>query len=298
MPVGRIEYLYLGPMTFEEFLLAKDKKLLLGFIRDFSLPDTIPEIVHTELISLFKIYLITGGMPESISAVIDSGSFQESEIVKESILRTYEDDFNKYSPRVNQQRVLRVFNKIPLMVGEKFKYVNVDKNERAKTVADALHMLEMAKIAIPIKHSACNGVPLGAEVNDKKFKVAFLDTGLMASACGMSMMDIENADDAIMIDAGGLCEQFVGQHLLYLNDFYKKPELFYWVRETKSSSAEIDYVISHGINIIPIEVKTGKTGRLKSLHQFIKEKNSRLAIRINTDLPTLLHEKNKVAGGD
>ncbi len=84
----------------------------------------------------------------------------------------------------------------------------------------------------------------------------------------------------------------------YEDDFYKKPELYYWVRETKSSSAEIDYVISHGSDIIPIEVKAGKTVRLKSLHQFIKEKNSKLAIRINTDLPTLLHEKNKVAGGD
>ncbi len=111
------------------------------------------------------------------------------------------------------------------------------------------------------------------------------------------MLDIENADNVMMVNSGGLCEQFVGQHLLYLNEYYKKPELYYWVREAKSSSAEVDYVISSGTEIIPVEVKAGKTGRLKSLHQFVKEKGVDLSVRINLAKPSVFQESTRVPGG-
>ncbi len=297
MPVGRIEYLHLGPMTYEEFLAANGKTLLVDFIQNYSVSEDLPDSVHSDLVSLFKTYLIIGGMPEAVLTFSETNSFHESEIVKESILETYEDDFNKYSSRVNHMRILNVFKKLPLMVGEKFKYVNVDRNERAQNIEKALHMLEMAKITYRVRHSACNGVPLGSQVNEKKFKVLFLDVGLMAGACGMSMIDIDNADDLMMVNSGSLCEQFAGQHLLYSNEYYKKPDLFYWVRDAKSSSAEVDYIISSGSKIIPVEVKAGKTGRLKSLHQFIKEKEVDLAVRINLAKPSVFQDSNKLPGG-
>jgi predicted AAA+ superfamily ATPase len=297
MPVGRIEYLHLGPMTFEEFLAANGKTMLVDFIQNYSVSEHLPDSVHSDLVSLFKTYLIIGGMPEAVLTFSETNSFYESEIVKESILGTYVDDFNKYSSRVNHMRILNVFKKLPLMVGEKFKYVNVDRNERAQSIEKALHMLEMAKIAYRVRHSACNGVPLGSQVNEKKFKVLFLDVGLMAGACGMSMIDIDNADDLMMVNSGSLCEQFAGQHLLYSDEYYKKPDLFYWVRDAKSSSAEVDYIISSGSRIIPVEVKAGKTGRLKSLHQFIKEKGVDLAVRINLSKPSVFQDSNKLPGG-
>ncbi|MCD4674627.1 MAG: AAA family ATPase [Desulfobacula sp.] len=298
MPVGRIEYLHLGPMTFEEFLTANGKTMLVDFIQNYSVSEDLPVSVHSDLVSFFKTYLIIGGMPEAVLAFTKTKSFYESEIVKESILRTYEDDFNKYSSRVNHMRIMNVFKKLPMVVGERFKYVNIDRNERAQTIAKTLHMLEMAKITYQVKHSACNGVPLGSQVNEKKFKVIFLDVGLMAGACGMSMLDIENVDDLMMINSGSLCEQFVGQHFLYSDEYYKKPDLFYWVREAKSSSAEVDYVIASGSKVIPVEVKSGKTGRLKSLHQFIKEKGVDLAVRINLAKPSVFQDSNKLTGGE
>ncbi len=297
MPVGRIEYLHLGPMTFEEFLAANGKTMLNDFIQNYWVSEDLPDSVHSDLVSLFKTYLIIGGMPEAVLAYSETNSFHESEIVKASILGTYEDDFNKYSSRVNHMRILNVFKKLPLMVGEKFKYVNVDRNERAQGIENALHMLEMAKITYRVKHSACNGVPLGSQVNTKRFKILFLDVGLMAAACGMSMIDIENADNLMMTNSGSLCEQFAGQHLLYSNECYKKPELYYWVREAKNSSAEVDYIISSGLKIIPIEIKAGKTGRLKSLHQFINEKGVDLAVRINLAKPSVFQDSNKLPGG-
>jgi len=297
MPVGRIEYLHLGPMTFEEFLSANGKTMLVDFIRNYSVSDDLPDSIHYDLVSLFKTYLIIGGMPEAVLAFAETKSFLESEIVKTSILGTYEDDFNKYSPRINHMRILTVFKKLPLMVGEKFKYVNVDRHERAQHIKKVLHMLEMARITYRIKHSACNGVPLGSRVNGKKFKLIFLDVGLMASACGMSMIDIEKTDEVMLVNSGSLCEQFAGQHLLYSDEYFKNPELYYWVREAKSSSAEIDYCISVGSKIIPVEIKAGKTGRLKSLHQFINEKRGDSAVRINLAKPSVFQDSNKLPGG-
>ncbi|MCP4353601.1 MAG: ATP-binding protein [Desulfobacterales bacterium] len=296
MPVGRIEYLHLGPMTFTEFLLANGNTMLADFLQNFSPAESVHEAIHSDLISLFKSYLIVGGMPEAVAAFADTKSFHEAEIVKASVLGTYEDDFNKYSSKVSHRLILNIFKKLPLMIGEKFKYVNIDRNERSKNIAEALHLLEMAKITFLVKHSACNGIPLGAEVNHRKFKTLFLDVGLMASACGLTMLDIENSDNVMMVNSGRLCEQFVGQHLLFSGEFYRKPELYYWVREAKSSSAEVDYVISAGSRIIPVEVKAGKTGRLKSLHQFVKEKHADLSVRINLEQPSVFHETDKVAG--
>ncbi len=297
MPVGRIEYLHLGPMTFEEFLAANGKTMLVDFIQHYSVSEDLPDAIHFDLVSLFKTYLIIGGMPEAVLTFAETNSFHESEIVKESILRTYEDDFNKYASRINHRHLLNVFKKLPLMIGEKFKYVNVDRHARAQRIATALDMLEMAKVTYRVKHSACNGVPLGAQVNQKKFKVIFLDVGLMAGACGMSMIDIETVDDLMLANSGSLCEQFTGQHLLYSDEYYKKPELYYWVREAKSSSAEVDYIISVGSKIMPVEVKAGKTGRLKSLHQFINEKGVDSAVRINLAKPTVFQDSNKLPGG-
>lgn len=297
MPVGRIEYLHLGPMTFEEFLVANGKNLLNEFIQNYQISDDLSDFIHDDLVSWFKTYLVIGGMPEAVLAYSDTNSFHESEIVKSSILETYEDDFNKYGPRINHMRLLNVFKKIPLMVSEKFKYVNVDRNMRAKDVEKALHMLELAKIACKVRHSACNGVPLGSQVNEKKFKLLFLDVGLMSSACGMSMIDIENAEDLMLANSGRLCEQFAGQHLLYFDEYYKRPELYYWVREAKSSSAEVDYVITSGSRVIPVEIKAGKTGRLKSLHQFVNEKGFDLAVRISLAKPSCFLDSNKLPGG-
>ena len=128
MPVGRIEYLHLGPMTYEEFLIANGKTLLVDLIKSFSLSETIHDSVHAELTSLFKTYLIIGGMPEAVSAFIGKESYHESEIIKESIIETYKDDFNKYSSNVKNKQILNVFKKLPLMVGEKFKYVKIDRS--------------------------------------------------------------------------------------------------------------------------------------------------------------------------
>jgi uncharacterized protein len=295
MPVGRIEYLHLGPMTYEEFLMALDQEKLVTFLSTYNPRDSIPEPLHQKLIYFLKLYWIIGGMPAVIEAYRDSNSFQLSNKEQGIIIQTYEDDFTKYRKRIYPQRIRKTFHRIPAMVGKKLKYVNLDPEERSKDLADTLDMLEMAKIIYRVYHSAGNGVPLRAEIKERDFKPLFLDTGLMTRSLGINFTNLETEKEITLINSGTIAEQFIGQHLLYQNPSYEKPELYYWNRDKKSSSAEVDYLISINNQIVPVEVKAGATGSLKSLRLFLAEKKVSLALRFNSITPSVveLTVKNK-----
>jgi len=286
MPVGRIEYLHLGPMTFKEFLRATEKLQLLNFMENYQLKQQFPQVAHDELINAFKVFLATGGMPEAVQTYIDTGSLFEVDSVKQSILLTYRDDFNKYGQRINHKTIGRIFQKLPLLAGQKLKYVNLDKDEKIVQIKKVLHLLALARIYYPVYHSSASGIPLRAQVNEKFQKPLFLDVGLLMSACGMSYADIEAEDSVALVNSGAICEQFIGQHLLYRSPEFQEPELFYWCREKRQASSEIDFVFNFGKKIIPVEVKAGKSGTLKSLHVFIKEKKINLGVRYNADMPS------------
>ncbi len=298
VPVGRIEYLYLGPMQFEEFLLAAGKARLVELLNGYKLGNEIPTAIHEQLMTWLRKFLIVGGMPDAVRAFIESDSHQESEAVKHSVLSTFRDDFGKYGPRVDTTRLRKVFERLPFAVGDKFKYVNIDRGERAKDLAAALHLLSLARVAYRVRHTAGNGVPLGAESDERKFKTLFLDVGLMATASGLTLLDLEYAQDVMLINRGALCEQLVGQHLLYSVPSWEEPHLFYWAREKRGSSAEVDYVISQGREVIPVEVKAGKTGTLKSLHLFLREKGRRLGVRLSSAPPSVLEATTSLSDGD
>jgi uncharacterized protein len=110
----------------------------------------------------------------------------------------------------------------------------------------------------------------------------------MTTGIGLNLLDYEKAEDVMMVNRGAICEQFIGQHLLFSRQLYREPELYYWVREKKGSSSEVDYVIAENTAIIPIEVKAGKSGTLKSLHFFFQEKRPHIGVRFNSDIPSLL----------
>ncbi len=296
MPVGRIEYLHLGPMTFKEFLQGVNKTQLKEYIESYQMSAEMPDVVHRELMKQFKFYLGIGGMPEAIQTYLDSGSFLDVDAIKQTILLTYRDDFSKYGKRVNQALLKSVFQKLPSLVGKKIKYVNLDRYEKTINVKKVLHQLELAKIYYPVCHSAANGIPLRAESNEKHRKPLFLDVGLFTKACGLNYEDINAADEITLVNSGAVSEQFIGQHLLYSEQLYEEPELFYWNREKRQSSSEINFVISMAESIIPIEVKAGKTGTLKSLNVFLKEKGLDFGVRFNTDKPSICDARFSLAG--
>jgi predicted AAA+ superfamily ATPase len=296
MPVGRIEYLHLGPMTIEEFLLALDQQRLVSFLSGINPHDSIPESIHQKLLDFLKLFWIVGGMPAAVAAYRDSKSFQQPNKEHGIILQTYEDDFSKYRKRIYPQRIRKVFHRIPALVGKKLKYVSLDSDERSKDLADTLDLLEMAKVIYRVHHSAGNGVPLGAEMKAKDFKPLFLDTGLMTQSLGLNLSTLQAVKDLTLVNNGAVAEQFIGQHLLYQNLSYEKPELYYWNREKKSSSAEVDYLVSIENKVIPVEVKAGASGSLKSLQVFLAEKRVPVALRFNSMTPSLTELAVKIKG--
>ncbi len=297
MPVGRIEYLHLGPMNFEEFLLALDREKLRQWLMRFTLTEVIPDGMHRELLDLVRQYCVVGGMPEAVAAFARSGSYQECEQVQQSILSTYRDDFAKYAAKARHRRVEKVFAKIPQLVGRKFMFSHVDPEERARELGSALQLLFLSRVAQQVKHSHGNGVPLGAEADDRTFKVLFLDVGLLCRSCGLNVLDVGKEADLALVNAGSVTEQLVGQHLLMSGASYEEPLLHCWMRDKPNSSAEVDYLIALGSHVIPVEVKSGTTGRLKSLHLFLSEKNLGFGLRFNSDIPSLLDAHTSLAGG-
>ncbi len=290
MPVGRVEYLHLGPMQFEDFLEAMGHPELADLIRDWSLTDLatagIPRPVHEKLLGLLRQYWVVGGLPEAIARYAEARDFTQVSRVQQSVLATYRDDFNKYSHGRLKGSVQLVFDKLPTMVGKKFKYTHVSRDHVSAELAAALDQLCLALVAHRVHHTSANGVPLGAEANNRYFKTLFLDVGLVSSALHLNIIDLAK-QDLTLINSGAVAEQFIGQHLLYSRPYYESPSLFYWVREAKSAAAELDYVISTGQHVIPVEIKAGTTGTLRSLHQFIKEKNLDFGVRFNAGLPSL-----------
>lgn len=294
MPVGRIEYLYLGPLTFNNFLHAIGETKALDFITSYKIGKEIPNPIHEKLIKLVKTFLVTGGMPESVDSYIEDKTFAMSEKAKHSILKTYQDDFNKYPKKVNVELMRTCFNSLPNMIGTKIKYSNITKQYRSASISSAIENLSLAKIVHKIHHTSSNGVPLGAEISDKIFKTLFLDVGLVSTALNINYLQLKELDSLKLINAGPITEQFIGQQLLYNKDYYIEPSLYYWCREHKSSNSEVDYIISYQQTVIPIEVKAGKTGTLRSLHQFMQEKNRHLAVRFNSDLPNITNVETTI----
>lgn len=298
MPVGRIEYLHLGPMTFEEFLGALSHSRLVEYLATFSFQHAPPEPIHQELMALFRLFLFVGGMPKAVAAYANTGSLRECEIVRQSILATYVDDFRKYGKRVRHELISKVFFAVPRNVGRKFRYVNVSRDDRPASIARALHLLELARVCYAVHHCTGRGLPLSAEGKSNRFKVLFLDVGLLLDSCGLTYRDVEDADDLMLINEGAVCEQSAGQHLLYRRDPYREPELHYWAREKPSSSAEVDYIISIGGRVVPIEIKAGKTGTLRSLHGFVHQRGLELGVRFNADAPSVCRAQGNLPTGE
>lgn len=298
MPVGRISYMYLEPLSFEEYLLAQKRDELLAQMENFSWKTGISEFTHEKLLSLFKEFVIIGGMPAAVNAWNTTHSFSDVSQVHNDILHTYRDDFGKYSSRISPRRLQEVLTMVPRCLGEKFVFSAVNPNERIPVIKDALELLCKAKVCSKVSASSANGVPLGAEPLKSYLKVILLDVGLSSSDLGLSLAELLSVEELDLINKGGISEQVVGQLLRTIAPIYQEPSLYYWLNTEKTSSAEIDYVIQHGSKIVPIEVKAGASGKLKSLHLFMKLKGLKSAVRINSNLPSLTEVSLKDTQGE
>lgn len=297
MPVGRVNYLYLEPLSFEEFLDACQQQELRIYLENFHLKSNIPEAIHLQLMKFIKEYLIIGGMPAAVSNWVTEQDLNSVSQIHFDLLTTFREDFAKYSGRLPLDRLEKVMSSVPRQLGNKFVYTIADSEVNSSTLKQALELLVRAKVCHLVSSTSANGLPLGAETNEKFFKMIMLDSGLCSTSLGLSMHEMKTIHDISLINRGGMTEQLVGQLLRTITPGYISPSLFYWQRTKKGSDAEIDYVIQQGHQVIPIEVKSGSAGSLKSLREFMKEKERSIALRINSDIPSLCPVQVKDAFG-
>lgn len=287
MPVGRVEYYHLYPLTFREFLAVIEPSLL-PYIDALSPdPDAVPRAAHQDLLKRLRDYFFVGGLPEAVLSFHEEHSLMEASAVHRSIVETYQDDFSRYAGQDELLLLQRIFNHIPRALGQKVKYSGISRDNRASQVKNGISLLTKARICHRIKHSHSTGSPLSAESSDTVYKMIFMDIGLVNHICGLDWRTMAAFDERQLVNEGGIAEQFIGQHLIDISGGLEKPSLHYWLREGKKNNAEVDYVINVGGKILPVEVKAGTSGSLKSLQQFAFSKNTKLAVRFDLNPPSL-----------
>lgn len=281
--VGRIRSLFVYPFSFNEFLFAKGENLLLEAKLNASTSKPIHEVVHNKTITLLKQFLVTGGMPGVISEYIRTNDFLKCQIVLDDLIISLKDDFSKYKKRVPSTRILDVFNAIIEQQGHKFIFNKVGIESNQKQIKEAIDLLIMSGLVIPVTHTSANGIPLGAELDQKKRKFLILDTGIFQRLLGLKISEILFENNFDVINKGYIAELFVGLELLKSGSFYESKQLYYWHRENPKSNAEVDYVINKEGQIIPIEVKSGTKGSMQSMYVFLNEKKLEKGIRISLE---------------
>ena len=299
MPVGRVSFAFVEPMSFSEFLQAHGQKRLLQRLSEWTPSLPLGDAAHAMAMEFYDRYLMTGGMPEVVAA--DSAGAQASECrrLQSDLIQTYRNDFAKYSGRMEPRILDDVLRGVVDQLGNKFVYSLVGAGVKHQQAKHALDLLCMAQLCDSIPHAECNGVPLAGKINDRLRKAALLDIGL---AHALWNTPAGNAfprwTDVAPALRGGLAEQGVAQQLrAAIGEPTQRGQLFHWRREN-GRVGEIDLVVECNGLIVPVETKSGAAGAMKSLHQFMHDKSLSLAVRVDRNPPTLQKMQVKTTLGD
>ena len=295
IPVGRVEFAYLYPLSFIEFLEALELTQLYECItQKQQILKPLPEIAHSKLLDTVKLYLATGGMPEVVKKYRDNKDLKECQKIQQQLTLTFRQDFRKYTRDSKLQYVEEVYTHIPASIGRKIIYSKINSSIRANLLAEALELLTYAGITYKVYTTSADGIPLGSGIDRKHFKTFFLDVGLVQKILGLSLGDWLLSTPLEVVNKGAIAEQFVAQELLSYQDPSVPPELFYWHREARSSNAEVDFILPYKDKILPLEVKSGDSGHVKSMYIFLKEKEMSYKKGFRISLSNYRNEKNMV----
>ena len=283
--VGRIHTLFMYPMTFDEFLNANNENGLISMKRQADSQHPLDAAFHEKLIEYFRIYLLVGGMPEAVLAWIKTHNFNQCSHIQEDIILTYEDDFSKYKKRVSPDLLRTTLYGICHQPGEKITFKQISADYRSSQIREAVRLLTLAGLVIPVIATSGNGIPLDAEANEKNMKILLLDSGLLLSVLQLEGNLAQHLVELIMtgspqdlVNKGGLVEMVAGLELLRNKPCVQRQKMFYW-EKSGNSIAEIDYLDTFHLKVTPIEIKSGTQGGMKSLWQFMREKRLTEAIR-------------------
>ena len=272
-PVGMVNLLNLSPLTFDEFLSAIDETLY-SYYRSIVKGQHIEEIFHNRLLDVYNNYLIIGGMPECVASWINSKDPKKINQIQKELVTIYENDFAKHNGKVNSGRILLVFRSIVSQLAkenEKFIYGCIKEGARAREFEEAIEWLVSAGMLHRLYNVSKPEHPLSAFDQLSQFKLFLFDTGLLKHMAG-----IDNSAILLKSDfqfKGPLTENYILQQLL--GQFEVEPRYF------SDKSGEIDFLIQNGVDIIPVEAKSGETKKAKSFKSFIRNRNPKTSVRFS-----------------
>ncbi len=257
-PVGRVETIDIFPISFFEFLKAKNSNS--SAYNVFSDKDfTVPESLLDKLESDYLQYLVVGGMPASVKYYLETKDFEGVKKIQDDLLYTYELDFKKYKPKIDEDCLKDVLKNSIRFIGNQIIYTKLSDRFSGPTIKKAHELLKTARLIHSVENVSVSRLP--PTVSGKRFKTFYLDIGLMVRKNGLDAKNIYLKTELYATFQEELAEQFVAQQLIS----HHGSELYYWAREEGSASAEVDFVIAKDGEIIPIEVKAGKNTKIKSL---------------------------------
>ena len=287
--VGRIHSMYMYPMTFDEYLHANGETLLLDYKRNASPDQPLPEPLHNKLTALIRSYFLVGGMPEAVSKWVETHDYLQCQEVQDDIINGYEDDFPKYRRKVDPVLLRLTLRSAATQVTKKFSYSDVGGGYRSEDIKKALEMLILSGICTQVVRTDANGLPLGSESDLSYRKILILDSGLLLRLLNMSSIDVSKItsdilteDTTDLVNKGPLAEMVAGLEMLRYKTPNLRHDLYYWVRLAKNSQAEVDYIEAIG-GVLPVEVKAGMKGGMKSLWIFMREKSLNSAVRCSLE---------------
>ncbi len=281
--IGRIEHLFMYPLSFQEFLIAKGKKNLIGMINQSGPESPIETVFHDMLIEILKEFLYVGGLPEIVNNYISNGDLREAQHLLDQHLTGLLDDLNKYRQRFPSTRLREIFDAVVHQSGNRFKLAHASRVANYYQILEALDLLEMAGLIYRVFHTSAGGVPAGSQADHSKFKILMFDHGLFQRILGLNLSEHLLANDFSAINKGNIAEQFAGTEIIKNSPNHGKTQLYYWQRETPGSHAEVDYILQSEGRILPFEIKSGTSGKMQSLHLFLREKKLPSGIRCSLE---------------
>ena len=299
MPVGRVRFLHLEPMGFAEYLRAHDEARLLGALEAWTPGRTFSATAHERALERFRRYAMVGGMPAVVAADVGGASARTCRELQRDLVATFRADFAKYSGRMDRDVIDHALHAVARSLGRKFVYAHVGEGVKQHQAKRALELLAAARVCHLVRYSAATGLPLGGEAKDTFRKAILLDVALFHALADTPAADrFPSWANLAPGVRGQLTEQLAGQALLLGGDASGDgPRLFYWQREG-GRPGEIDFLVHAGGRIVPVELKAGAAGAMKSLHQFMFDKRLDLAVRLDENPPSLATIRVTTTQGD
>ncbi len=301
--VGRMKSLFMYPMSFDEFLMATGQAGLIDERRKASPAQPLNEVFYKQLVRQFRDYIMIGGLPEVVCKWDETGDYLLCQQLQDDLVISYEDDFAKYRKKVNPMLLRQVLRSAASQITGKFVYAQAS-NEKAAKVREALDLLIMAGLLIPVSRTSANGLPLGHEADASYRKILLFDSGILLRLLNMSLGSVRDITEQILtatetdlVNKGKVSEMIAGLEIIKNMPAAMHHELYYWVREEKNSSSEVDYLEPYEGHILPIEVKAETQGGMKSLWAIMREKKLDYALRCSLENFGQFVYKDNLSGG-